>query len=182
MIHTDNTRTEVHILQLTVYFICIHPAWHDSCIHFYKWNKPQLDFLFSTHWFVQQTCHLTVNSWLKTRLQAYTNNTTDDIRFLIWCKWSCGRVKGTRKPRRTTCTETKTKTHSQSRAGWDVRGTESEYSPPGPNVEALTVSLQQQSAVVDCRGLKTLAAPKTWGEERKGELRSLINVSFFLLL
>lgn len=72
--------------------------------------------------------------------------------------------------RQTTCCNTEiNKTHSGSRAGWDVRGIESEYSPPGPNVEPLTVSLQQHGAVVDCRGLETPAALETWGRSRRRE-------------
>lgn len=73
-----------------------------------------------------------------------------------------------RQQTRTTCSNTETNsTHSEGRARWDVRGIESEHSPPGPNVETPTVSLQQHGAVVDCGGLETSAALETWGGGEK---------------
>lgn len=70
--------------------------------------------------------------------------------------------------RHTTCSNMETKqTHGESGAGWDVGSIESKYSPPSPDIETLTISLQQHGTVVNCRGLETPAALQTWG--RRGE-------------
>lgn len=74
-------------------------------------------------------------------------------------------------------TWTTKQTHSKSRAGWDVRSIESKYSPPSPDIQTLTVSLQQHGAVVNCRGLETPAALETWG--RRGEDWLLMKVGFW---
>lgn len=74
-------------------------------------------------------------------------------------------------------TWTTKQTHSKSRAGWDVRSIERKYSPPSPDIQALTVSLQQHGAVVNCRGLETPAALETWG--RRGEDWLLMKVGFW---
>lgn len=95
----------------------------------------------------------------------------------VECKWGCGGGKDVaaeaHNMQQDRGKKTNKQTHSESRAGWDVRGIESECGPAGPDVQTLTVSLQQHGAVADCRRLETPAALETWN--RTGE-RLLMNV------